>query len=69
MPIEIPMVVWRKSSIWAELAGKQTAGQRHTGENANLSLLGLHKERLCRTLTETVEYDLHRLDTRELDGF
>ena len=65
LAIEIPVVVCREGGIATEFTRQQTAGERHTGEDAYPLLFGSREELVRWSLPETVENDLHRLDVGE----
>src|SRR5450631_1439587 len=68
LAVEVAMIVGIEFGIGAKLPRKQPAGQRNARQDANLLQLGLGKEEFRRTLTETIENDLHRLQVGVFHG-
>ena len=69
MPVEIPVVVFRKPAGVRHFSRQQTGRQGHAGENPYFAFLRLGKKEFRRALAEKVEDNLHRLNVRILNGF
>jgi hypothetical protein len=55
VPVEIPVIVFRKPAGAPHFPRQQTGRQWQAGENPHLAFLRLGKEQFCRTLAEKLE--------------
>src|SRR5256885_4980937 len=68
MAIEVAMIVRGKTGIGLKFAGKQAAGQRNAGENADLFFLSSREEQVGGPQAETIEDNLYRLHIGEFES-
>ncbi len=67
MTIEIAVIIGSEGGLGIQFAGQHTAGERYTGEDSHLFLLGPREEYFGGALPEAVEDDLHCLNIGKLD--
>jgi len=67
--VEIAMVVGCEGGVWTEFAGQKSAGQRDTGEDADLFLLCLREKYLGGALAEDAAGALARYGRLLAVGF